>query len=69
MRKAGPDKPFFIIAILLGVLFLFLAFTHKTDLSQCTADINCAEPIEEVRGTELLWESLSRQFVTSILPY
>jgi hypothetical protein len=67
-------KPYFITRIILpavlctGILFLFLAFAPKVGKMDCTAAVKeeCPRSIEQFNGTEVLWESLTNQFLISV---
>jgi hypothetical protein len=69
MRKPGLSSLFITLALATGILVLLLSFTGKAMNDTCSVDVNCPEEVENVKGGELLWESLSRQFVGSVSAY
>ena len=69
MRKPGPFSLILTLALATGILTLILSFTGKAMNDTCTVNMDCPEKVENVKGGELLWESLSRQFVGSVSAY
>jgi hypothetical protein len=69
MRKPGQSSLFVTLALATGMLVLILSFTSKAANDTCAVDVDCPEKIENVKGGELLWESLSRQFTNSVSAY
>lgn len=69
MRKPGLSSLFITLALATGILILLLSFTGQAMNNTCSVEVNCPEEVENVKGGELLWESLSRQFVGSVSAY
>lgn len=69
MRKPGLSSLFITLALATGILILLLSFTGPLLNDTCSVDVNCPDEVENVKGGELLWESLSRQFVGSVTSY
>ena len=69
MRKPGLSSLFITLALATGILILLLSFTGQATGNTCSVDVNSPEEVENVKGGELLWESLSRQFVGSVTAY
>jgi hypothetical protein len=60
---------FITLALATGMLVLLLSFTGRAMSNTCSVDVNCPNEVENVKGGELLWESLSSQFVGSVSAY
>lgn len=69
MRKTGLGSLFLTLALATGVLILLLSFTGNAMGDTCSVDVSTPDEVENVKGGELLWESLSRQFVGSVTAY
>jgi hypothetical protein len=70
MRKALQNRLPLLLLVSLGLLTATLFVSFKSNIT-CTDTADCTKRIEKqtIRdGSELLWESLSRQFVVSVLP-
>jgi hypothetical protein len=69
MRKPGPFSLILTLALATGILTLLLSFSGRVLDDTCTVNVDCPEKVENIKGGELLWESLSRQFVGSVSAY
>jgi hypothetical protein len=69
MRKPGTRSLILTLALATGILTLLLSFTGRAMNDTCSVDVDCPEKVENIKGGELLWESLSRQFVGSVSAY
>jgi hypothetical protein len=66
MRK-NIMTPAFLFTVCALILTLATAFAFKkASQSVCTVKADCPEQVESAAGSEMLWESLSRQFVSSV---
>jgi|GEM_PF-3133564 len=71
MRKALPNRTPLLLLAGLALLIATLFFSFTTGITTCTDTVNCTKNIKKQTlkdGGELLWESLSRQFVVSMIP-
>lgn len=69
MRKPGSLSLILTLALATGILTLLLSFSGRAMSDTCAVDVDCPEKVENIKGSELLWESLSRQFVGSVSAY
>ena len=69
MRKPGPFSLILTLALATGILTLLLSFSGRVLDDTCNVNVDCPEKVENIKGGELLWESLSRQFVGSVSAY
>ena len=69
MRKPEFSRTILTLALGIGILALILSFGNKAYSNTCNVKVDCPEKIEDIKGSELLWESLSRQFVGSVSVY
>lgn len=69
MRKPGLGSLFLTLALATGILILLLSFTGSAMGDTCSVDMHGPDEVENLKGGELLWESLSRQFVGSVTAY
>lgn len=66
MRK-NTMTPALLFTVCALVLTLVTAFAFKKASNRmCTVKADCPEQVEPAAGGEMLWESLSRQFVSSV---
>ncbi|ANE51164.1 hypothetical protein [Flavisolibacter tropicus] len=71
MRKALPNRLPLLLLVSLGLLSATLFISSRPSDTNCINTVKCTKKIEKQTikdGGELLWESLSRQFVASIGP-
>lgn len=71
MRKALQNRLPLLLFVGLGLLIATLFVSFQPGTTTCTNTVECTKRIEKQTlrdGGELLWESLSRQFVVSLLP-
>jgi hypothetical protein len=69
MRKLRITPSFIIAAFSIGLL-LFMLYSVATPVAKdCIVKAKCINTIENVNGPELIWESLSRQFINSVTNY
>jgi hypothetical protein len=70
MRKALPNRLPLLLLASLGLLIVTLFVSFRPSNSTCTNTVKCTKQIEKQtlkEGGELLWETLSRQFVVSLV--
>jgi len=69
MRKLRIT-PTFVIAAFSIALLLFMLYSIATPVAkECLVKADCIKSIENVNGPELIWESLSRQFINTVSTY
>lgn len=71
MRKALQNRLPLLLLAGLGLLIATLFVSYRTGTTTCSNTVKCTKNIEKQtlkEGGELLWESLSRQFVVSMIP-
>jgi hypothetical protein len=67
MRKQPVTNVYFILFSLLALVVAFMFFTQPTPITDDATVLDCPKQINALEGTDLLWESLSHQFVRSSL--
>jgi hypothetical protein len=70
MRKALPNRLPLLLLVSLGLLIATLFVSFRPSTSTCTNTVKCTKQVEKQtlkEGGELLWETLSRQFVVSLV--
>jgi len=65
MRKQSLLTVFFLAACILAVAVAAFGFTRNNTTDICSAAEEQTENIKPLNG-QMLWESLSRQFVSSV---
>ena len=63
-------QPRFLLLLVSGAVILYCVLTSSPSAApeECMASAPCAEEVP-AKGTELLWESFSHQFVSAVATY
>ena len=66
MRKHKLISMLILAASCLLLLGFTIFYNNKQDYNKCTAKKECTPEMENIKGTDMLWESFSRQFISSV---
>jgi hypothetical protein len=69
MRKLRISPLFTLISFTVGILLIVFFTSSRSAQEECLVSNYCPDNIEQVRGTELIWETLSRQFISTVSTY
>lgn len=67
MSKQLFNKPLFILLGIFALLAVVAFRLHAAQKNSVTVEMTCPQKIDAIKGGELLWESFSKQFVSSSL--
>lgn len=69
MRQPRISPLLTLISLTVGILAIVFFTSSRTAAEDCLVTNYCPQEIEQVRGTELIWETLSRQFISTVSTY